>query len=141
MIEYDYLDVTEDGRVFRCRCYEVKPDINPAGYARVRDGKGNRHLVHQLVARKYIPNPLKKREVHHKDKNTLNNNVENLQWLSRQEHAEEDFALHWDFIDPHGNFITVYNLTKFCRDNKLNQGHMWSVHKGRVKSCKGWRKA
>lgn len=32
MIEYDYLDVTEDGRVFRCRCYEVKPDVNPARY-------------------------------------------------------------------------------------------------------------
>lgn len=75
MNEYDFLDVTEDGRVFRYRCYEVKPDINPAGYSR------------------------------------------------------------------EGNSITVYNLTKICRDNQLNLEHMWSVAKRRAKSCKGWRKA
>jgi len=141
MEEYDYLDVTSDGRVFRFYCKEVKPDTSAKGYMRVRDGARNRHLVHQLVAKKFIPNPDKKREVHHIDKNPSNNNVANLKWMSRQEHAEEDFARHWDFIDPKDNRITIYNLTKFCRDHGLNQGHMWSVYSGRIKSCKGWRKA
>ena len=41
--------------------------------------------IHRLVARAFIPNPEGKLEVHHVDNNPLNNNVDNLQWVT---HAE-----------------------------------------------------
>lgn len=46
--------------------------------------------VHILVAQAFIPNPENKPEVHHIDKNPLNNCVDNLMWVTKEEHA----ALH-----------------------------------------------
>ena len=41
--------------------------------------------VHRLVALAFIPNPENKTDVNHKDKNGLNNNLSNLEWMTRQE--------------------------------------------------------
>ena len=53
------------------------------GYARValRDGKKQKeYLVHRLVAIAFIPNPNNLPQVNHKDCNTKNNVVSNLEW-------------------------------------------------------------
>lgn len=44
--------------------------------------------VHRLVAKYFIPNPEGKKLVHHIDNNKLNNNVNNLQWVTSLEHAK-----------------------------------------------------
>lgn len=52
-------------------------------YILVNDnGEAKSMTVHRLVAMTYIPNPMNYKVVHHKDHNTLNNNVENLEWCS-----------------------------------------------------------
>lgn len=52
-------------------------------------GKGKRHFsVHRLVAETFIPNPNNLPEVDHIDRNPLNNNVENLRWVTRKENLE-----------------------------------------------------
>ena len=43
-------------------------------------------LVHVLVAKAFIPNPLGLDVVHHIDHNPQNNKVENLVWMSREAH-------------------------------------------------------
>ena len=43
------------------------------------------HLVHRLVALEFLDNPENKTDVNHKDKNCLNNNLSNLEWMTRQE--------------------------------------------------------
>ena len=42
---------------------------------------GKTYRVAYLVAQKFIPNPLGLSQVFHKDFNTLNNNVDNLEWV------------------------------------------------------------
>ncbi len=61
------------------------------GYLRVelsRNGERHNYGVHRLVAIQFIPNPENKPEVNHKDFNRCNNNVENLEWVTRQENSD-----------------------------------------------------
>ena len=41
--------------------------------------------IHRLVALAFIENPENKSDVNHKDKNKLNNNLMNLEWMTRRE--------------------------------------------------------
>ena len=56
--------------------------------ALTKDGKTVGHSVHRLVAKAFIPNPDDLPEVNHKDKDTTNNCVENLEWCTRQYNIE-----------------------------------------------------
>jgi hypothetical protein len=46
--------------------------------------------VSRLVAKAFLPNLSNKRDVHHKDGDKTNNRVDNLEWLTRQEHFRKD---------------------------------------------------
>lgn len=57
-----------------------------------RDGRRSVKRINRLVAEAFIPNPENKPEVNHKDGNKHNNNVSNLEWMTKQEncrHASE----------------------------------------------------
>ena len=61
------------------------------GYPTVNLDKNYEHkvaYVHRLVAEAFIPNPENKPEVNHKDANRINNNVENLEWVSHLENMQ-----------------------------------------------------
>lgn len=64
----------------------IKGKVMPNGYIMVRlhkDGEETNALAHRLVAQAFIPNPENLPEVNHKDRNTANNNVSNLEWCDR----------------------------------------------------------
>lgn len=50
-------------------------------------------------------------------------------------------AREFKFLNPDGVVVTVFNLTKFCKENGLSVGAMGHVNKGRNLQHKGWRKA
>jgi len=67
----------------------LKPVKQPNGYLQVllyKNGKKKKFLIHRLVAKAFIPNPLNLPEVNHKDENKENNRVDgcvnNLEWCS-----------------------------------------------------------
>jgi len=45
-------------------------------------------LAHRLVAQTFIPNKHNKPEVNHKDGNGLNNNIDNLEWVTHKENMQ-----------------------------------------------------
>ena len=66
---------------------ELSLGMNNKGYYLVTLSKNNIHktfLVHQLVAKTFIPNPDNFSIINHKDENPTNNNVENLEWCTQK---------------------------------------------------------
>lgn len=49
-------------------------------------------LVHRLVAITFIPNPNNLPEVDHKDKNKINNNINNLCWCTRKDNLNHSYS-------------------------------------------------
>ena len=53
----------------------------------LKNGKRKYFAVHRLVAETFIPNPNNHKQVDHLDGDKLNNNVDNLEWVSPKENT------------------------------------------------------
>lgn len=68
----------------------LKPFKNNKGYLEislVKDKTRSNKFIHRLVANAFIPKIQGKNIVNHKDFNPLNNNVENLEWVTQKENT------------------------------------------------------
>lgn len=85
----DTVDVTSDGRVWshRRNCFLTQTP-NDGGYLTVKLRERNEY-VHRLVALAFIPNPDNLETVDHKVANKFNNNVTNLQWMTRKDNSSK----------------------------------------------------
>lgn len=59
--------------------------------------------------------------------------------ISRQENIETSCSKRFNVMSPQGEKLSVFNLTKFCRDNGLSAKNMHMVCLGKRTSHKGWK--
>lgn len=81
-----------------------------------------------------------------KNKISLGNKGRKHSWTNQkrcEEHIEKLRASRcktkFKIINPNNIIIETFYLSKFCKENNLNTGHMYQVVKGNLKSYKGWR--
>ncbi len=112
------------------------------GYGYISLGRNGRFRAHRLVAQTFIPNPNNLAEVNHKDKDKMNNSVENLEWMSRQQNAEHGISKYYivEHIES-GEKTEVFNLSAFSRTHGLHCGSLHDTLKQRqgCKQHRGWR--
>lgn len=86
----DY-EVSTFGNVFsKKRNKLLKPCVNSSNYKKFVL-KGKNLYAHRLVAEAFIPNDNNLEEVNHKDGNKWNNNVTNLEWVTKSENSIHAF--------------------------------------------------
>lgn len=88
------------------------------------------YLIHRLLALTYIPNPENKPEVNHKDKNRLNNSLDNLEWMTTKENC-----IHRGMA---GKIIIQYDLdmNELSRFNSYEEAHIKTgIHFKTVSNC------
>jgi hypothetical protein len=79
------------GEIWRKEGNKIKkltPSMDTNGYFFIglhKEGKRYQRRINRLVAEHFLLNPENKPEVHHKDFNIKNNNVENLEWCTKLE--------------------------------------------------------
>ena len=83
-------EVSSFGRVKSIRRNKIMSLVKSGGYYKVnlvKEGVWITFRVHRLVAMNFLKNPKNKSTVNHKDFDRLNNNVENLEWVTHQENV------------------------------------------------------
>ncbi len=74
----------------------LKPQVDKYGYVYVslaNKGFQQKKKIHRLMAETFIPNPLNKKEVNHKDGNPKNNLANNLEWCTHFENQTHKIKL------------------------------------------------
>lgn len=130
----------------------LKQFDNGNGYSYVHfsiDRKLVNRLVHRLVAETFIPNPDNFPQVNHKDCNTKNNNVKNLEFCtaSYNNQYREKYGISTTESQGHPVFsinLTTLEVSHFRSQGEasraigVNQGNINNVLKDRIKQTGGF---
>ena len=144
--------VSNLGRVKRITTGRVlKPLKHTDGYLMVKLSKNSivyTKNIHRLVAQAFIPNPENKPEINHIDENKTNNNVSNLEWMTRKENINHGTRTERMSKTQSIPIITTniktgeskefYGARECARQLGLTHGNIISVLKGRYKQTGGY---
>ena len=110
----------------------MKLRIEKQGYLRVQLSKNNyriKYSVHRLVAITFLPNLKNKPEVNHIDNNRINNEVNNLEWVTQKENQQH--SVHQDRHsrgERHGNSKLTDKAVREIRKSKLTLSALGKIY-------------
>lgn len=128
-----------DGTTYTCVPKELKPAINTKGYKIVGlsiNGKLSTKKVHRLVAECYIDNVNNKPQVNHIDGDKLNNNSNNLEWVTNSENMLHAYRIGLSksksgdsfHRTKHSDSLVLEILNKYkCGQSKRSLAREYSV--------------
>jgi len=143
--------VTIQGKLLKEKLIKSSDNHNKYLYVSLfKDGNRKAVGVHRLVAQAFIPNPENKPQVNHIDENTMNNNSENLEWVTGKENsnygnhnkhlseAQERTAVIAVDIKSH-----VYRFFNSQHEAErvlgVNHSNIKKVLDGKFKQCNGYK--
>ena len=86
--DFPTYEITKDGQVRNSKTHKILSQcLGSKGYYQINIG-GKCRRLHVLLAQTFIENPLNLETVNHKDGNKINNNLSNLEWLSRADNCK-----------------------------------------------------
>jgi hypothetical protein len=119
--------VTSHGRIWSIkRKIWLAPFLTGNGYKTVRlshFGEEEDKKVHRLVGEAFIPNPVNKPQINHKNGNKLDCNVRNLEWMTARENMQHagDNGLNKTFKFSYFDKILI---CKLYHRLKLKKAHL-----------------
>ena len=100
-----------DGLVMKCSILNKNKDHHcPYKYIQTqKDGNRKNRLVHRLVALAFIPNPDNLPYVDHIDRNTFNNELTNLRWVTHEDNMRNRYDYRIDIIGTTEERKSIYS--------------------------------
>ena len=148
--EYPNYLVSTDGLIYSKKSKKYLKPFKVGNYYCVTICDKGRYVtdgVHRIVASTYLPNPDNKECVHHIDEDRENNNVDNLEWMSREDHSRLHIHERTK-LDSWGRpSKAIYckelnkvfsSITECAKELNLNLGNIWSVLNGRIEQTGGY---
>jgi hypothetical protein len=91
---YENYQVSNLGNIWSIRSKrKLKKQITKNGYEAIDLGRGNKMLVHRIVALNFLTNENNYPCVNHKDGCKTNNNINNLEWVSYSENEKHSYRV------------------------------------------------
>jgi hypothetical protein len=128
---YDKYEVSTFGNVRNKNTGRILKQANMGGYYGV--GLSNKttktYPVHRLVALTFIENPENKLHVNHKDKNSLNNKLTNLEWNTAK---ENNIHKSTGVIQTTNQNLSIWRINKNTKEylqkyNSIDEGAKWII--------------
>lgn len=131
--------------------------LNNCGYMHTIIGSSNKKktvLVHRIVARNFIPNPLNLPQVNHKDEDRTNNRVDNLEWCTakyncnygahttrvKETQIKNGVAFACSLVKD-GETLSAYSYSELARKIGTTPIHVKMVMDGVCTHAHGWHKS
>lgn len=141
VIKYNAL--TKRDNILHIKGQIMKPSINKYGYYYLslsKDGNRKSHLVHRLVAEAFIDNPNNLPQVNHIDENKLNNNVDNLEFITLEDNVKYSLNQEIYKMDLDGNIIEKYaSINEAGRQNNIFYQNIWKCIRGIRKTAGNYK--
>ena len=142
--DYENYEVSNLGNVRNKKTGRILKSYDKGGYAVIglSKTKGKIFYIHRLVCQTFIQNPENKSQVNHKDKNGLNNHVNNLEWNSHQENcihrsngvtqtSNQNMIIYRVDKDTNEK-LEKYNSIELAGEWAFKQGLVKNIHSGRT---------